>query len=157
MISEQIKFVDNVIVEQISSMQSSGLYLHSFILIAQAIEVMGGLLDQKPVKATSQSMKRFSKGLNLFMGAKYRVHNQDHNLYKIFRSQLAHSFIPSSRLHLTTKKSGLDHLSTSDGKLVFVAEDLLNDLICGVERFKKMLTAGEIRPKAISSSWQINS
>ncbi|MGB0977011.1 MAG: hypothetical protein ACPGSG_08515, partial [Prolixibacteraceae bacterium] len=75
MIEEQKAFVERLFVQEIGRLQKEGFTFFSFILMGQAIETLGAFLDKKPMKATGQSAKRFSKGLNWLMGDAYKVIN----------------------------------------------------------------------------------
>lgn len=52
-------FLDEVIVKELGKLQSAELSYMPFVCMGQAIEVLGGFLDNKPMKAKGQSAKRF--------------------------------------------------------------------------------------------------
>ena len=62
--SEQIerieRFLQKVIVDEIAKLQGIGLTYMQFVVMGQAIEVLGSFLDNKPMKAKGQSGKRFA-------------------------------------------------------------------------------------------------
>lgn len=149
------EFISRVFIQEIGRLQKEGFFFFSFILIGQAIEALGCFLDNKPLKATAQSSKRFSRSLNLLMGYRYRAVNQDHWLYDKLRNQLTHAFVPSKYLYLThrnQKPLGVEHLQRVDGKLVLVAEDLYEDLVKGCNKLFSMIDKGEVPLKRIASS-----
>ena len=53
-------FIREVIVDEITKLQGVGLSYMQFVIMGQAIEVLGSFLDNKPMKANGQSAKRFS-------------------------------------------------------------------------------------------------
>ena len=56
-------FIREVIVDEITKLQGVGLSYMQFVIMGQAIEVLGSFLDNKPMKAKGQSAKRFSLGV----------------------------------------------------------------------------------------------
>ncbi|MCT4614367.1 MAG: hypothetical protein N4A49_05790 [Marinifilaceae bacterium] len=107
------------------------MYMFAFVLMGQIIEFLGAHYDRKPLKSSSQSQKRFSKGLNILLGNRYRNINTDHWFYAKFRNQLTHTFTVSSEIilcSLNNKPKEARHLRMYDGKLVLVAEDFYQDI-----------------------------
>lgn len=152
MIEEQKAFVERLFVQEIGRLQKEGFTFFSFILMGQAIETLGAFLDKKPMKATGQSAKRFSKGLNWLMGDAYKVINKDHWFFLKFRNQLTHSFVPSRELLLISEKDleeGVSHLCIHDKKRVVVAEKMYKDLCKGCKKLYKMLDQGKIAPTRV--------
>ena len=66
--------------------------------MGQAIEVLGGFLDNKPMKAKGQSSRRFSNSVNRLFGGRYRLLNDKLYLYDKLRNQMTHTFIPGGDL-----------------------------------------------------------
>ena len=56
-------FIREVVVDEITKLQGVGLSYMQFVIMGQAIEVLGSFLDNKPMKAKGQSAKRFSLGV----------------------------------------------------------------------------------------------
>ena len=56
-------FIREVIVDEITKLQGVGLSYMQFVIMGQAIEVLGSFLDNKPMRAKGQSAKRFSLGV----------------------------------------------------------------------------------------------
>jgi hypothetical protein len=140
------------IIEPIGKLQQAGFYSISFILMAQAIEFMGGMLDKKPFRAREQSKKRFNLAINKLFGEKYRFVNQNDWLYDKLRNHLTHTFIPSSWLILCSRSDsgyGTHHLKFENDRLILVAEDLYDDLTSAAETILKKIEKGEIGDKAI--------
>lgn len=151
-IAKQKEFIETLFIKDIGTLVASGQTLFAFMIIAQAIEVLGGFLDRKPMKAERQSAKRFSKALNLLFGKRYRAVNGDHKLYLSLRNQLTHSFIPSSELLLVTKATlplGKQHLDRDGGQLILVLEDLYKDLVKGCSMLTMLLDKEEVYPTMV--------
>jgi len=56
-------FIREVVVNEIAKLQGVGLSYMQFVIMGQAIEVLGSFLDNNPMKAKGQSAKRFSLGV----------------------------------------------------------------------------------------------
>ncbi|QZT38798.1 hypothetical protein K5X82_07820 [Halosquirtibacter xylanolyticus] len=152
MIAKQKAFVDHLFVKEIGRMQREGFTFFSFVLMGQAIETLGAFLDKKPMKATGQSAKRFSKGLNWLMGDRYKAINKDHWFFLKFRNQLTHSFVPSRELILISEselEEGMHHLGLYEGRRVLVAERMYEDLCKGCKKLYGMLDQGRVAPTRV--------
>lgn len=151
---ERIKsFVNKIFVEEIRRLQDSNFHYFSFIIIGEAIETLGGLLDNKPIKAKAQSMKRFSKCIDVLMPKKYSIANSNNYLYDKLRNQMVHSFIPSSSLILTNRTNNIEqykHLEFVDGKMVLISEDFYEDILYASKRLLYMLENEKIKPKSLA-------
>jgi hypothetical protein len=151
---ERIKsFINKFFIEEIKRLQDNEFYYFSFILIGQAIEALGGLMDNKPLKARGQSFKRFTKSINSLMPPKYRLVNKDNVLYDKLRNQMTHSFIPSNSLILITKEKNINnynHLDTVDGKLVLIAEDFYQDIVQACNKLFYLLDTEKVKAKMIA-------
>jgi hypothetical protein len=151
---ERIKaFVNKFFVEELYRLQKENFHHFSFILIGEAIETLGGLLDNKPLKAKAQSMKRFTKSINVLMPRKYSVVNKDNYLYDKLRNQMVHSFIPSSSLILISNNNNPNnytHLQEVEGKLVMISEDFYTDLVHACNRLFHLLDTEKIKAKMIA-------
>ena len=106
-------FIREVVVDEITKLQGVGLSYMQFVIMGQAIEVLGSFLDNKPMKAKGQSAKRFSLGVKKLFGGRYRLLNDNGFLYDKLRNQMTHTFIPGSDLILLNQednKNGYKHL-----------------------------------------------
>ena len=74
-------FIREVVVNEIAKLQGVGLSYMQFVIMGQAIEVLGSFLDNKPMKAKGQSAKRFSLGVKKLFGGRYRLLNDNGFLY----------------------------------------------------------------------------
>lgn len=101
---EQIKtiemFLEEVMIRELGKLQQAELSYMQFVLMGQAIEILGGFLDNKPMKAKGQSARRFSNGVNRLFGGRYRLLNDNFFLYDKLRNQMTHTFIPGGDLLL---------------------------------------------------------
>lgn len=152
-----VTFLDEVIVKELGKLQKAGLSYMPFVCMGQAIEVLGGFLDHKPMKAKGQSAKRFSNGVNRLFGGRYRLLNDNYFLYDKLRNQMTHTFIPGRDL-LLLAKTGQDgqprHLSYTGGQLVLVSEVFYQDICTACERLKEYLRSGRVKPKNIAFEYE---
>ena len=146
-------FLEQVIVRELGKLQQIDLSYMQFVLMGQAIEVLGSLLDNKPMKAKGQSAKRFSLAINRLLGGRYRLLNDNYVLYDKLRNQMTHTFIPGGDLMLLAHRdeSGkYRHLEYCDGKLVLVGEVFYEDICKACSRLTDLLKAGKVKPKNIA-------
>lgn len=154
---EQIRrieeFLNDVIVGELGKMQQVGLSYMQFVLMGQAIEVLGGFLDNKPMKSKGQSSRRFSNSVNRLFGGRYRLLNDGYFLYDKLRNQMTHTFIPGKDLLLLRKENQDEkytHLEYNEGRLVLVAEVFYQDICGACSRLIDGMKAGRIKPKNIA-------
>lgn len=154
---EQIRqieqFLEEVIIRELGKLQQVNLSYMQFVLMGQTIEVLGGFLDNKPMKAKGQSSKRFANGVNRLFGGRYRLLNDNYLLYDKLRNQMTHTFIPGGDLLLLNskdKKGELRHLEYSEGKLVLVSETFYDDICKACSRLISLLKEGKLKPKNIA-------
>lgn len=159
--TEQIEkirsFIDKIIVEELGKLQQAGLSYMQFVLMGQAIEVLGGFLDSKPMKAKGQSAKRFAKGVNALLGGRYRLLNDRCFLYDKLRNQMTHSFIPGGDLVLFRNRGEAGtyrHLEYTDGRLVLIGDVFYEDLCAAAHRLMDDLEKGRIKPKNIAFDYE---
>lgn len=146
-------FINNILIKELGLVQGIGATYISFVAMGQAIEVLGSLLDNKPMKAKGQSGKRFDACINYLMGGKYRIYNQNHYLYDKLRNQMVHTFIPSSDIELlsiSNNEHHLEHLSQHDGKLVLISETMYEDICKASDRLCQLLRNGKIKVKNLN-------
>ena len=140
-------FIREVVVDEITKLQGVGLSYMQFVIMGQAIEVLGSFLDNKPMKAKGQSAKRFSLGVKKLFGGRYRF------LYDKLRNQMTHTFIPGSdliSLNQADNKNGYKHLQIIDGKLVLISEVFNEDIHKASERLLEAIKNGVLSPKNIA-------
>ena len=140
-------FIREVIVDEITKLQGVGLSYMQFVIMGQAIEVLGSFLDNKPMKAKGQSAKRFSLAVKKLFGGRYRLLNDK------LRNQMTHTFIPGNDLILLNQadnKNGYKHLQIIDGKVVLISEVFNEDIHKASERLLEAIKNGVLSPKNIA-------
>ncbi len=153
---EQIRrielFLEEIIFGELGKLQKAGLSYMQFVLMGQAIEVLGSFLDHKPMKANRQSSIRFANGINRLFGGRYRLLNDNFLLYDKLRNQMTHTFIPSRDILLlpTADASGVyRHLDYTEGRLVLVADVFYEDICLACKHLITLLREGKVKPKNI--------
>ena len=156
--TEQIErieyFLRDVMVGEIGKLQGIGLGYTQFVVMGQAVEVLGAFLDNKPMKARGQSAVRFSASVRKLFGGRYRLLNDGNFLYDKLRNQMTHAFMPGGDLLLMNRADnvrGYEHLQrTEDGRLVLISECFHEDICRAVERLLAALKEGKLQPKNIA-------
>jgi hypothetical protein len=147
------RFLHEVVIAELSRLQGIGLSYMQFVVMGQAIEVLGGFLDQKPMKAKDQSARRFSLSVNKLFGGRYRLLNDKNALYHVLRNQMTHTFLPGARLLLLDRArnhEGYRHLEQVGERLVLISEDFFEDICRAAERLCEALREKRLKPKPIS-------
>lgn len=147
------RFLHEVIIAELSKMQGIGLSYMQFVVMGQAIEVLGSFLDQKPMKAKDQSAKRFSLSVNKLFGGRYRLLNDRRGLYHTLRNQMTHTFLPGGNMLLLNRSqntNGYQHLEQVGERLVLISEDFFEDICRAVERLCAALRDKRLKAKPIS-------
>lgn len=146
-------FLKEVVVNESAKLQGVGLSYMQFVIMGQAIEVLGSFLDNKPMKAKGQSAKRFSLGVKKLFGGRYRLLNDNSFLYDKLRNQMTHTFIPGNDLILLNQAEntkGYRHLQVVDGRLVLISEVFHKDICHACERLLEAIKSGVLPPKNIA-------
>lgn len=150
-------FLNKVIIEEIGKLQQAGLSYMPFVIMGQAVEVLGGFLDQKPMKAKGQSAKRFAAGVNKLFGGRYRLLNDNDYLYNKLRNQMTHTFIPGGDLILLSESEnskGYKHLEIRDKKLIMISDVFYHDICLASARLLSSLKEGRLKPKNIAFEYE---
>lgn len=152
---DEKKFFEEILLAELDRLQKNGFYYLSIFVISQSIELIGAYLDKKPIRARGQSKIRFRKAIDVLFPEKYKVLNRNDWLYDKLRSHLSHSLFPSTWLFLTSynANSKLKHLKKHNGKLVFIAEELLEDFRKACELLILMLEEGKVRRKKLGNDF----
>ena len=150
-------FLDTVIVRDIQQVIDAGSGYLAFALVAQAIEMLGALLDEKEIHDHGGGLpeKRFAKAMDdLFAPinkdyGRYNKGDSDYYLYKYLRCGMAHVLRPQTRIVFTGRtdadKLKLKHLTevTLEGyaepQLLLVIENFHDDLKEAVRRAEVIL------------------
>ncbi|MDL2261944.1 hypothetical protein LJC11_00380 [Bacteroidales bacterium OttesenSCG-928-I21] len=151
---QHIEFLQNSVLNSIKKIvidQEQTLF--GFMLIGQAVEILGSYLDDKPLRVKRQSSKRFELAINRLFPAEYRKINKSNFLYYQLRTFLTHTFIPSGKLVLKNGKSttGNSHLSYKDGLLILYIKNFYTDLEIAVNKLIELINSDKIRLKKISA------
>lgn len=155
---EHIDFLNTKLLSPIRKVLDESDTVFGFMLIGQAIEILGSYLDNKPVRAKQQSSSRFSLAIYKLFPVKYSKLNKNNLLYIQLRSCLTHTFIPSGNVSLNFgyDQKEKHHLEISNDVLYLYSENLYSDLENAVKTLIKRIRAGNIRLKKISIG-EINS
>lgn len=146
-------FLEEVVIRELGKLQQADLSYMQFVLMGQAIEVLGGFLDNKPMKAKGQSARRFSLGADRLFGGKYRLRNDNSVLYDKLRNQMTHTFIPGGDLLLLNREDPAGkytHLDYCDGRLVLIGEVFYKDICLACSRLLDYLKEGKVKTKHIA-------
>ena len=137
---------------ELALVNASGAVNMQFILMGQAIEVLGALLDNKPMKARGQSANRFDLSVRVLFGGGYRVMNTGFYLYDKLRNQMVHAFIPGGDILLFDKEADAParHLEKYEGSLVLAADVFYKDICAAGERLLRLIRSGKVPPKNIA-------
>ncbi|MCP4521998.1 MAG: hypothetical protein GY827_09970 [Cytophagales bacterium] len=150
---EELKyFVQHYFVNEIERLNKNEFGYFSFVLIAQAIEILGAVLDDKPFRAKNQSRKRFDLAIKALFDVRYQRLNYKGWLYENFRCNMSHLFMPSNAIILTTREEvedGMVHLEKKDNTVVFIAEDFQYDLKKACKYLVKKIDKGQVKPKKL--------
>lgn len=119
------EFIQKVFIAELSELSQKNHYI-SFAIMAIGIEFLGKCLDASAKHwNVSKSEKNFIEAiesLNAFK--KYRQHKNI--LYTDLRCGFAHSFVPKSKLTLSSKNE-MPHMNIDNGRLNLRCEDFYED------------------------------
>ena len=152
-IENTVAFLETVVIGELGKVQNAGLSYMQFVLMGQAIEVLGGFLDRKPMKTKGQAAKRFAAGITYLFGGKYRILNENDFLYHKLRNQMVHAFIPAQDILLLNQEeeSGeFRHLERKNGQLVMISGVFYRDICRACKRLADLIKEGKVKPKNIA-------
>lgn len=150
-------FIEHHFVNEIDRLNEHHFGYFSFVLISQAIEILGACLDDKPFRAKNQSRKRFELAIRALFPPQYQRLNYKGWLYENFRCNMSHLFVPSNSIILLTKNQATEtqtHLSLEGNSVIFIAEDFQKDLRKACLYLFKKMEKGQIKSKKIGISLQ---
>lgn len=145
-------FLEQKLVKQISDLHQSGFTVPAFMMLAQSIELLGALLDDKPLRAKEQSKRRFGLAIHKLFPSAYTKANDKDWLYVKYRCHMVHSLLPSNHLRL---------LGNADGKLInlqyeketeqmiLILENWQEDFSHAVQKLLLKMEKGEVKPKKV--------
>lgn len=150
-------FIEHHFIDEIDRLNDHDFGYFSFVLVSQAIEILGACLDDKPFRAKNQSRKRFEIAIRALFPTHYQRLNYKGWLYENFRCNMSHLFVPSNSIMLLTKNQANEtqiHLSKENDCVIFIAEDFQRDLRKACLYLFKKMEKGQIKPKKIGISLQ---
>jgi hypothetical protein len=150
---QHIDFLRNHVLETVESTFRNNQLLFGFMTAAQATEIMGSYLDDKPLRAKQQSLKRFSLAINRLFPQAYYDANNDNFLYFQLRACMTHMFLPTARLSLNSGKGTKEkpHLFELDGVLYLYSEEYLRDFRYAISNLERRIKEGRIKLKTLSA------
>lgn len=133
---QTVDFIKQVFLIQLTEMtldkksRASHPYI-GFLLVCQAIEVLGACFDDYDWEESRLSELRFRLAVKKLFSHKYQEFNHKrskHDLYKGLRCPMVHQMRPGINILLSERKNNRgNHLKKIDGKLLLVYEDFFGD------------------------------
>ncbi|NSW46335.1 MAG: hypothetical protein HPY79_11030 [Bacteroidales bacterium] len=131
----------NQTIQEAQKQLESGNTFMAMVLLALCLEWMGALLDDKPLKSTKQSKRRFNKAVACLLGGKYAALNRDSFLYEYWRNQLIHSGKLSKRFFISDDPIN-HHLCLNENKQwIFIPSVFLRDMQAAFAKLEKIKKA----------------
>lgn len=144
------EFIDIVLIRDIGRVIEAGCAYLAFGLIAQGIETLGAILDEKEIHDNDKGLSesRFRNAVQKLFNwqgssyPKYVAEGSEYDLYKSLRCGMAHVLRPAGKVAFTTKKEsqedGTKHLVIAEktGQLVLVIEDFYADFVKACKKCK---------------------
>ena len=141
-------FLKHYYIHEIQRLQQNEFHYISFVLIAQCIELLGTLLDDKPFRAQNQARKRFNLALVKLFPKGYAKKNLKGEIYEHYRCNMSHRFLPSKYITFKKSTSKEEHLSIdNNGIITLSAEQLAVDLEEAVHKIIHRMHNGLLKPK----------
>ena len=147
---DHISFLRYEILANLRKTIDAGMCNFSFVLMAQSIEIMGAYLDNKPMRASNQSLKRFCLAIEKLFPNEYYKANYKAFLYKQLRSCMVHMFLPTDKLDLRLSDDRNKHLKTLSGRLIINSENLYIDCEAAINKIIYNIENNKIKLKFIS-------
>ena len=148
-------FLEENLVKQISELHQQGFVTPAFMMLAQSIELLGALLDDKPLRAKEQSKRRFGLAIHKLFPSVYTKANDKDWLYVKYRCHMVHSLLPSSHLKLSGyAETELKNLQYEPGteQMVLVLENWQEDFKNAVQKLLLKMEKGEVKLKKVDIS-----
>ncbi|MFA7169560.1 MAG: hypothetical protein WC178_01770 [Candidatus Paceibacterota bacterium] len=126
-----------------------------FSLICGGIEFLGACLDKYSWEKKGLSEKRFRLAINQLFPEKYKDYNTRGNEYDIYsnvRCSLVHSLRPGNKIGLSERYHEGNqkwHLKISNGNLIIIYEDLLDDFIAACKKVQRKIEVHEIKSEKV--------
>jgi hypothetical protein len=147
-------YIRRQIIDELGRMQQEGFHYYSVVIMVQAIEFLGSMLDDKPIRARNQSKNRFRLAVSKLFDIRYQHLNYNDWLYDKLRNHMVHMFIPSSYLLVVSRKEAgnMQNLEKHNGKLIIVSEDLYTDFVKACTKVIYFIDRGKVKPKKIETA-----
>lgn len=144
---QHLEYLDNIILNSITSVSKISSLNVKFLIIVQAIEILGAYLDNKPFRAKEQSSQRFELSIYKLFPSTYKSINTKNFLYYQLRNFLVHSFISSSKIILYEDISNYEHLYYNKDVLYISYSDFFNDFVFAFNKLKFMILNDKVKLK----------
>ncbi|REE07628.1 hypothetical protein DFQ09_1162 [Winogradskyella pacifica] len=130
----------SLLTENIQEFINSKNDFQAFIILSIGIEFLGAFVDEKDFNEFGQSQNRFENSLKHWFNNKWYEQNRTW-IYQNLRGPLVHQYRPGKEILLTSKcKNNIDlekHLTKSNGKTIFVLEQLFADFKKACEKIDR--------------------
>lgn len=146
---QHLEYLDNIILNSITSVSKISSLNVKFLIIVQAIEILGAYLDNKPFRAKEQSSQRFELAIYKLFPSSYKSFNTKNFLYYQLRNFLVHSLISSSKIVLYEDISNYEHLYYNKDVLYISYSDFFNDFVFAFNKLKFMILNDKVKLKKI--------
>lgn len=147
---EHINFLNTTICLSVSSAYKIPQINIKFLILTQAIEILGTYFDYKPFRAKEQSSKRFEIAITKLFPQQYQKINNKNFLYYQLRNFLIHSFLPSNKVKLFENNTiSNEHLILKDSVLFISYNQFYYDFIKAVEKLNFLILNDKIKLKKI--------
>lgn len=137
-----------MLLDEVRTMQLSGVRTHLLAAMAHGIEVCGALLDDRPFKAKGLGRTRFQLALTRLFPKDYTVAIQTVDLYGQLRSHLSHGLLPGPKVMLTDDA----HLIVREGVMQLALAQFFHDYERAVSKLLEMSEADQIPEKRIRTT-----
>lgn len=138
------KFLESFVLPDLQKMIDNELHYYAFSVICQAIEVLGGIYDQKSIDEYGESETRFDNALTkLFRDRRYK--EKQALFFSVLRGPFIHQLRPGEGLFIcSAKKDRIEdsnHLErhTESNCIILVIERFYADFCQAFEKFKREL------------------
>jgi len=151
---QHIEFLQKQVLQSVRKVIDDNQMIFGFMIMSQAIEILGSYLDDKPFRAKQQSLKRFCLAINRLYPASYIHANKKGFLYFQLRACMTHMFIPTSKILLQagyqTKEK--PHLSFTNEVMILYSEDFFYAFKAAIEKVINLIISDKVKLKSISTA-----
>jgi hypothetical protein len=134
-----------LLINNIQCLIDSKLDFHAFIVLSIGIEFLGAFTDSEDFNNFGLSKSRFENSIAHWFTNKWYKENKTW-IYENLRGPLVHQYRAGKDILLTSNcKNDINlskHLTESDGKIIFVLEQLFEDFKKAYEKLKREFAKG---------------